>query len=140
MRAFVTIGACRRADPPNPAEPSANFTGCAAPAHGGCSACRNRNLVLDPSLSGVARPGILPSFSQSDRASSLHPIREGAHVVPARRFAAARAWLPVASACFAVIVAAPARAQTQVSNCEEAAEIAVLSSPLAPWKGAPLRV
>jgi hypothetical protein len=48
--------------------------------------------------------------------------------------------LPVASACFAVIVAAPARAQTQVSNCEEAAEIAVLSSPLAPWKGAPLRV
>ena len=61
-------------------------------------------------------------------------------MVPARRFAAARAWLPVASACFAVIVAAPARAQTQVSNCEEAAEIAVLSSPLAPWKGAPLRV
>src|SRR6185437_10358986 len=92
-------------------------------------------------LAGVARPGILPSFSQSDRAPSLHPIREGAHVVPARRFAAARALLPVASACFAVLVAAsPARAQTQAGSCEDAAELAVLSSPLAPWKGAPLRV
>ena len=49
--------------------------------------------------------------------------------------------MPVASACFAVLVsAAHVRAQTQVGTCDEAAELAVLSSPLAPWKGAPLRV
>ena len=31
--------------------------------------------------------------------------------------------------------------QAQVSdNCEEATELAVLTSPIAPWKGAPLRV
>ena len=33
-----------------------------------------------------------------------------------------------------------ARAQDQASSCEEVAELSVLSSPIAPWKGAPLRV
>jgi hypothetical protein len=33
-----------------------------------------------------------------------------------------------------------AQAQAAVGACEDAAEIAVLSSPIAPWKGAPLRV
>ncbi len=32
------------------------------------------------------------------------------------------------------------QAQTAAARCEDAAEIAVLPSPLAPWKGAPLRV
>jgi hypothetical protein len=33
-----------------------------------------------------------------------------------------------------------ARAQAQAATCEDADELAVLPSPLAPWKGAPLRV
>jgi hypothetical protein len=32
------------------------------------------------------------------------------------------------------------QAQVQSGSCEQAAELAVLSSPIAPWKGAPLRV
>jgi hypothetical protein len=32
------------------------------------------------------------------------------------------------------------RAQGQIGTCEDAAELAVLPSPIAPWKGAPLRV
>src|SRR5262249_45557007 len=32
------------------------------------------------------------------------------------------------------------RAQGSSTSCEEAAEVAVLPSPLAPWRGAPLRV
>ncbi len=35
---------------------------------------------------------------------------------------------------------ATARAQTAANTCEDAAELAVLPSPAAPWKGAPLRV
>ncbi|MGA9429357.1 MAG: hypothetical protein WBV65_07455, partial [Xanthobacteraceae bacterium] len=36
--------------------------------------------------------------------------------------------------------AAPARADSSVGSCEQAAQVAVLPSPLTPWKGAPLRV
>jgi hypothetical protein len=32
------------------------------------------------------------------------------------------------------------RAETSVGTCEDAAELAVLPSPIAPWKGAPLRI
>jgi hypothetical protein len=47
------------------------------------------------------------------------------------------ALLPAAGAVLAILVSvADVRAQT----CDDAAEIAVLPSPLAPWKGAPLRV
>ena len=35
---------------------------------------------------------------------------------------------------------ADSRAQSSSGTCEDAAEIAVLPSPVAPWKGAPLRV
>jgi len=49
--------------------------------------------------------------------------------------------LPVAGACFVLLFSAhDTRAEDQVGTCEDAAELAVLSSPLAPWKGAPLRV
>jgi hypothetical protein len=42
---------------------------------------------------------------------------------------------------FVVLLSAVgARAETQSGICEDAAELAVLPSPLAPWKGAPLRV
>ena len=36
--------------------------------------------------------------------------------------------------------AANSQAQSPAGNCEEAPEVAVLPSPVAPWKGAPLRV
>jgi hypothetical protein len=64
-------------------------------------------------------------------------------MVLARRFAdAATALLLVAVALFVVIVPiGPAQAQGGPSvSCEDAAELAVLPSPVAPWKGAPLRV
>jgi hypothetical protein len=65
----------------------------------------------------------------------------GAHVVPARRSAAARALLPSAVACFALLfTAANSQVQAQIGSCDDAAEFAILSSPIAPWKGAPLRV
>ncbi len=69
-------------------------------------------------------------------------VREGLQVFPARRFsAAATAFLPFAGACLALLFSAvDARAQGAARGCEDAAEIAVLPSPIAPWKGAPLRV
>ena len=59
-------------------------------------------------------------------------------MIPARQVsAAATAWL-VAGACLAALLAAaPARAQG--AACAEA-DVAVLPSPVGPWKGAPLRV
>jgi hypothetical protein len=73
-------------------------------------------------------------------------------LVPARRFAAAvTAFLPIAGARVIVLLAlfvllpvvfpaATARAQSSAGGCEDAAAVAILPSPLAPWKGAPLRV
>ncbi len=60
----------------------------------------------------------------------------------ARQFAAAvTALLLIAGAFFVVLFsAADAQAQAPAGGCADAAEIAVLASPLAPWKGAPLRV
>jgi hypothetical protein len=60
----------------------------------------------------------------------------------ARQFAAvATASLLVAGAFFLpVFSAVNARAETASGACEDAAEIAFLPSPFAPWKGAPLRV
>jgi hypothetical protein len=59
-----------------------------------------------------------------------------------RRFAAAATALPlIAGAAVACLFpAASARAENSPAGCEQAAEIAVLPSPLAPWKGAPLRI
>ena len=45
--------------------------------------------------------------------------------------------LLIAGAFFVVV---DARAEGPLGLCEDAAELAVLPSPLAPWKGAPLRV
>jgi hypothetical protein len=57
---------------------------------------------------------------------------------PARQFAAAvTASLLIATAYF---TGTDARAQSSTGSCEDAADLAVLSSPIAPWKGAPLRV
>ena len=61
---------------------------------------------------------------------------------PARRFAAAAtAPLLIAGASFVVLFSVvDARAEGPSGTCEDAAELAVLSSPVAPWRGAPLRV
>ena len=59
-----------------------------------------------------------------------------------RPFAAAvTASLLIAGAFFAFLFSvADVRAQGPSALCEDAAELAVLPSPIAPWKGAPLRV
>ena len=62
-----------------------------------------------------------------------------ARLIPGRWLFAAARLLMTAGAALLVVCSA-ARAQTSVAGCEEAAEIAVLPSPLAPWTGAPLRV
>ncbi len=61
---------------------------------------------------------------------------------PARQFAAATtALLLFAGSFFACLFAsADSRAQGSPGSCEDAAELAVLPSPIVPWKGAPLRV
>ncbi len=60
----------------------------------------------------------------------------------ARRLnAAATALLLIAGAPFAFLYSAvDSKAQNLAGKCEDAAELAVLPSPLTPWKGAPLRV
>ena len=55
--------------------------------------------------------------------------------------AAMAASLPIAGTCLGLLFSgAHAKAQAPAVSCDDAAEIAVLPSPLAPWKGAPLRV
>jgi hypothetical protein len=55
--------------------------------------------------------------------------------------AAARVFQLIAGACLVVLGSATdSWAQGGPATCEEAAEFAVLPSPIAPWKGAPLRV
>ena len=60
----------------------------------------------------------------------------------ARQFAAAAtASLLIAGASFVFLSSVvDSHAQGSVGSCEDAAELAVLPSPVAPWKGAPLRV
>ena len=60
----------------------------------------------------------------------------------ARQFAAAvTASLPIAGAFFLLLFSgADSHAQGPSAVCKDAAEVAVLPSPVAPWKGAPLRV
>ena len=61
---------------------------------------------------------------------------------PARQFAAAATALSLIAGAFFVFLfsAADALAEGSPGGCEDAAELAVLSLPVAPWKGAPLRV
>ncbi len=66
----------------------------------------------------------------------------GAQLFRARRLTAAVTALSLMTGAFFVVLlpAVGARAENQSGICEDAAELAVLPSPLAPWKGAPLRV
>ncbi len=67
---------------------------------------------------------------------------KGAQLFLARQFAAAMtAQLLIAGACLVFLFSAvDAQAQSPSRIREDATELAVLSSPAAPWKGAPLRV
>jgi hypothetical protein len=59
----------------------------------------------------------------------------------ARRLAVATTLSLMTGVSFALLFSgAAARAQGPLGGCEAASEIAVLPSPVAPWKGAPLRV
>ncbi len=54
---------------------------------------------------------------------------------------AAAASLPIVAVFFASLLpTAATQAQGQAGSCEDTVGLAVLSSPIAPWKGAPLRV
>jgi hypothetical protein len=58
-----------------------------------------------------------------------------------RQFAAAAtALLPLAGTIIVFLLSTAAQADSASGSCEDAAGLAVLSSPAAPWKGAPLRV
>ncbi|MBN8964537.1 MAG: hypothetical protein J0H89_03965, partial [Rhizobiales bacterium] len=63
-------------------------------------------------------------------------------MLPARQCpAAVTTSLLIAGVVFAwVMSSVDARAQRAAGTCDEAAGIAVLPSPVTPWKGAPLRV
>jgi hypothetical protein len=63
-------------------------------------------------------------------------------LIPRRRLtAAATALSLIAGTFFASLVSAvDSRAEGLFGSCDDAAAVAVLSAPIAPWKGAPLRV
>src|SRR4249920_1225834 len=67
---------------------------------------------------------------------------KGLPVLSARRFigAATTALSLITGAFLLALAAGNARAQGSAPACDAAAELAVLPSPLAPWKGAPLRL
>jgi hypothetical protein len=67
---------------------------------------------------------------------------KGDRLFPARQFAAAVTALSLIAGAFFVFLfsAVDARAESPSGGCGDAADIAVLPSPMAPWKGAPLRV
>jgi len=62
-------------------------------------------------------------------------------LAPVRQFAvAATALLLTAGGAFFVVSGANAQAQGASGSCDEAVELVTLTSPIAPWMGAPLRV
>ena len=67
--------------------------------------------------------------------------QEGACVVRERRFSfVMRGLLPLAAAALAVFFSAADARAIGLGGCDDAAEVAVLTAPLSPWRGAPLRV
>ena len=65
--------------------------------------------------------------------------RRQAQVLPARQSIAA---VYVVAAAFSIFLFCALRARRPKAHprCEEVAELSVLASPVAPWRGAPLRV
>src|SRR5262249_56109695 len=91
-------------------------------------------MAVDSAMIQPKLLAILPNY---------HPGgARGAQLIPARRLAAAAtASRVIAGACFVLVVSVvDSQAQSPIRSCEDAAELAVLPSPITPWKGAPLRV
>ncbi len=78
--------------------------------------------------------------------SKRHPSRDpGSRLAwPGRRsanpFAAVTRVALVAVAAFSIALCWASLSDAKASSCEEAAQLSVLASPIAPWRGAPLRV
>jgi hypothetical protein len=114
--------------------------------------CGQDLLAAKPSAHGLdrtLRPGaddglamIQPKRSNITQLAFRMGFRRGIKLPLARQFAAAvKASLPVAGAlCVFLFSVVGSQAQGPFGTCEDAAELAVLPSPIAPWKGAPLRV
>jgi len=64
----------------------------------------------------------------------------GSQLSRLRRFAAIKALVPIVAAFSVLLPTASAYARGPAGICEDSAELSMLSSPAAPWKGAPLRV
>jgi hypothetical protein len=64
----------------------------------------------------------------------------GAQYMMTRGFTVAWTASLLVAGAFVVLSGENSRAQAPGSSCEDAAQLAVLPSPVAPWKGAPLRV
>ena len=78
------------------------------------------------------------------RGNNLNAVNgtKGPRLLPIRKYAAAlRAFLPFVGAAFLFLFfAAVSQAQNSFDNCDDAAQAVIFPSPIAPWKGAPLRV
>ena len=67
--------------------------------------------------------------------------QRGSNLSPGPRVTATTVLLPIAGAFLVFVLSAmDARAEGSPGICKDAAELAVLPSPIAPWKGAPLRI
>lgn len=84
---------------------------------------------------------IQQSVPDDSLAKNMHA--RGTEHPPTPRLGAAVAMtlLPIVAAIFGLLLSAgDLRAENSANRCEDAAALAVLASPISPWKGAPLRV
>src|SRR5262245_53121307 len=98
--------------------------------------CSFRALAACPQAARIMAKSIVTRYARRTPQKFPCSLRSdrGGPMIPARRFAqAVTAWLPIASACVVLLSAVDARAQG--ARCEDAAEVAVMASPIAPWKG-----
>ena len=112
----------------------------------------NPNLLSAPgpaspaTVSPAFRHDFIEAFAQSDRAAlrgrAILGGLKGGQLFQARPFAAAKAALLLIAGAFCAFLLSTeaSRAQDVSGSCDSPSEIAVLSTPAAPWKGAPLRV
>jgi hypothetical protein len=85
----------------------------------------------------VTAQSILRKLWPSQREMSRE---RSAHLFLARRSALSVRAALVFAAVFSVFLLCPQGVQAKGSSCEEVAELSVLASPVAPWRGAPLIV
>src|ERR1700722_16540723 len=107
-----------------------------APANDRRAAKSPSNVLTDPCQSGILRDSPADRGSMPFRGLSKVIV----HMLPARRFAAATALSLIASGFFTLLFSAwGSAAEAASGSCPDAAELTVLPSPIAPWKGVTLR-